>query len=140
MIFAIFSPGPLAGIGLGPLQAGRYAVLANGLVLAVPDSAVIDTGAMKIVYRQTAPDVFDGVEVQLGPRMTEPGNPTVFYPVIQWSSSRRSSRRRMAPSLIDFETPAQPGLLASVYFPAAAAAKRPRWTSCRRCSALLAAG
>ncbi len=66
-----------------PPSNGRYAMLQKGLVLAVPDSAVIDTGAMKIVYRESRPDVFDGVAVQLGSRMAEPGNPTVFYPVIR---------------------------------------------------------
>jgi Cu(I)/Ag(I) efflux system membrane fusion protein len=62
--------------------AGRYAVLHRGLVLAVPESTVIDTGNLKIVYRESAPNMFDGVAVQLGPRMTEPGNSLVFYPVI----------------------------------------------------------
>ncbi len=45
-------------------------------VLAVPESAVIDTGTRKIVYRQSEPGVFDMVEVQVGPRAGE------FYPVI----------------------------------------------------------
>ncbi len=48
----------------------------HGLVLAVPERAVIDTGRRKIVYRQAEPDVFEGVEVRLGPRCG------AFYPVI----------------------------------------------------------
>jgi Cu(I)/Ag(I) efflux system membrane fusion protein len=49
----------------------------QGLVLAVPERAVIDTGSRKIVYREAEPDVYEGVEVQLGPRCG------VFYPVIK---------------------------------------------------------
>ena len=35
--------------------------------LAVPESAVIDTGSQTIVYRETSPGIYDGVEVKLGP-------------------------------------------------------------------------
>src|SRR5207302_3649675 len=49
----------------------------QGLVLAVPERAVIDTGSRKIVYREAEPNVYEGVEVQLGPRCG------AFYPVIQ---------------------------------------------------------
>lgn len=45
-------------------------------VLAVPESAVIDTGTRKVAYRQSAVGVFDLVELQLGPRSGG------FYPVI----------------------------------------------------------
>src|SRR5262249_16974673 len=38
----------------------------QGLVLAVPERAVIDTGSRKLVYREAEPDVYEGVEVQLG--------------------------------------------------------------------------
>ena len=44
-------------------------------VLAVPESAVIDTGTRTVVYRETAPGIFDMVEVRVGPRAGE------FYPV-----------------------------------------------------------
>jgi Cu(I)/Ag(I) efflux system membrane fusion protein len=37
-------------------------------VLTVPESAVIDTGARKVVYVETEPGVFEGREVVLGPR------------------------------------------------------------------------
>jgi Cu(I)/Ag(I) efflux system membrane fusion protein len=40
----------------------------TGEVLAIPASAVIDTGTRKVVYVEREPGVFDGVEVQLGPR------------------------------------------------------------------------
>jgi RND family efflux transporter MFP subunit len=55
----------------------------NGRVLAVPDNAVIDTGKLKIVYREAAPTVFEGVEVQLGPRMALPGSSLAYYPVLK---------------------------------------------------------
>ena len=45
-------------------------------VLAVPESAVIDTGTRTVAYRQSAPGTFDMVEVKLGPRAGE------FYPVL----------------------------------------------------------
>lgn len=76
--------GPMAGAGLAPLlrAAGREALLRQGLVLAVPEGAVIDTGSLKVVYREASANVFEGVAVRLGPRMAEPGNPTAFYPVL----------------------------------------------------------
>jgi membrane fusion protein, copper/silver efflux system len=38
-------------------------------VLSVPESAVIDTGSRKVVYVESAPGVFEGREVVLGPRI-----------------------------------------------------------------------
>jgi multidrug efflux pump subunit AcrA (membrane-fusion protein) len=49
----------------------------QGLVLAVPERAVIDTGSSKIVYRESGLDAYDGVEVQLGQRSG------AFYPVLR---------------------------------------------------------
>jgi membrane fusion protein, copper/silver efflux system len=57
-------------------------MLAEGRVLAVPESAVIDTGSQRIVYRESSPNVFEGVEVELGPRMSDPQGVT-FYPVLK---------------------------------------------------------
>ena len=48
-----------------------------GQVLAVPRSAVIDGGAKKVVFIESMPGMFDGVEVVLGPRCGE------FYPVVR---------------------------------------------------------
>ncbi len=45
-------------------------------VLAVPESAVIDSGTRKVVYRESSPGTFDMVEVKLGQRAGE------FYPVL----------------------------------------------------------
>jgi multidrug efflux pump subunit AcrA (membrane-fusion protein) len=53
----------------------------DGEVLAVPEGAVIDTGSQKVVYRQSAPGEFDGVRVELGPRMSGPGG-APYYPVL----------------------------------------------------------
>jgi Cu(I)/Ag(I) efflux system membrane fusion protein len=50
--------------------------LQHGLVLAVPEGAVIDTGSRQVVYRQTEPGTFEGVEVRLGPRCD------AYYPVL----------------------------------------------------------
>ncbi|HVP12659.1 MAG TPA: efflux RND transporter periplasmic adaptor subunit [Phycisphaerae bacterium] len=46
-------------------------------VLAVPESAVIDTGLRKIVYRESTPSVFDMLEVKLGAKAGE------FFPVLE---------------------------------------------------------
>jgi Cu(I)/Ag(I) efflux system membrane fusion protein len=79
--------GPLPAPRLRPTldAAAGQAQLQRGLVLAVPDSAVIDTGSLKVVYRvdEAAPDTFLGVAVQLGPRLAEPGSTTAFYPVLR---------------------------------------------------------
>ena len=45
-------------------------------VLAVPESAVIDTGTRKVVYRESAPGTFDMIEVNGRPAAGE------FYPVL----------------------------------------------------------
>lgn len=46
-------------------------------VLAVPESAVVDTGARRVVYVESAPGVYDAREVVLGARAGD------FYPVIR---------------------------------------------------------
>jgi Cu(I)/Ag(I) efflux system membrane fusion protein len=56
-------------------------MLLEGRVLAVPETAVIDTGRQTIVYRETTPGVFEGVRVRLGPRMSGPHDGT-WYPVL----------------------------------------------------------
>ena len=57
-------------------------VLKNGHVLAVPESSVIDTGRQTIVYRQASPGVFEGVKVELGPKMSGPED-VVYFPVLR---------------------------------------------------------
>ncbi len=76
--------GPLEIVDVAPLlqAAEGQALLAKGLALAVPESAVIDTGSQQIVYREAAPSVYEGVKVELGPRMIGPADIT-YYPVLQ---------------------------------------------------------
>jgi len=45
----------------------RLAPAPKDAVLSVPESAVIDTGAKKVVYVETEPGVYEGREVVLGP-------------------------------------------------------------------------
>ncbi len=40
-----------------------------GKCLALPDSAVIDTGSMQVVYVESMPGMFDGIAVKVGPRV-----------------------------------------------------------------------
>jgi len=70
-------------LALAPVtrDARSAEMLAEGHVLAVPESSVIDTGSQRIVYRESSPNVFEGVEVTLGPRMTDPDGVT-FYPLL----------------------------------------------------------
>jgi Cu(I)/Ag(I) efflux system membrane fusion protein len=81
----LFSPaGPIAPAGLGPAlnMARERALLQRGLVLAVPERAIIDTGSRKVVYREYLPNVFEGVLVEVGPRMVGPDKTAVLYPVV----------------------------------------------------------
>jgi Cu(I)/Ag(I) efflux system membrane fusion protein len=76
---ALYQPGaPATGRGFAALlmAATEEAIAARDWVLAVPESAVIDTGHRQFVYRETEPEVFDQLEVQLGPRSG------AFYPVL----------------------------------------------------------
>jgi Cu(I)/Ag(I) efflux system membrane fusion protein len=69
---------PAPGAGLTPLlqAAVQSLLLKNQLVLAVPESAIIDTGSYQFVYREAAPGLYYCVEVRLGPRSGG------FYPVV----------------------------------------------------------
>src|SRR5262249_22682229 len=83
----------------------------RGEVLAVPESAVVDSGTRKVVYVERAPGMVDGVEVVLGPRCGD------AYPVIRGLEAGQ----RVVTSgtfLVDAETRLNPGLAAG-YFGAA---------------------
>ena len=87
--------------------------LMRGEMLAVPQSAVIDTGSQKIVYRESGPSMFDGVLVELGPKMTGPDN-VPFYPVL----AGLESGMKVVTSgsfLVDGETRLNPSA-GSIYF------------------------
>jgi multidrug efflux pump subunit AcrA (membrane-fusion protein) len=108
---------PATQLDLLPPDAGEKQQRAyqQGLVLAVPERAVIDTGNSKVVYREAEPDVFEGVEVQLGPRCGS------FYPVIRGLNA--GDRVAAAGSfLIDADTQLTAGA-GSTYFGASAGPK-----------------
>src|SRR5262249_30450310 len=68
-------------VGANP-DIHKLDLLDQGLVIAVPESSVIDTGSQTIVYRQTLPGVYEGVKVELGPRMSGPDD-VPFFPVLR---------------------------------------------------------
>jgi Cu(I)/Ag(I) efflux system membrane fusion protein len=76
--------------------------------LVVPERAVVDTGAKKVVYVEREPGTFDGVEVELGPRQDE------FYPVLKGLTAG-DQVAAAGGFLIDAETRLNPGA-ASTYF------------------------
>jgi hypothetical protein len=87
--------------------------LEQGLVLAVPESSVIDTGSQTIVYRETLPGVFEGVLVRLGPRMAN-AEEAAFFPVL--AGLQPGDRIVTAGSfLVDAETRLNPAA-GSIYF------------------------
>lgn len=87
-------------------------------VLAVPETAVVDTGTRKVVYVESSPGVFDAREVVLGPRAG------VFYPVV--SGVEPGMRVATAGSfLIDAETRLNPAA-AGTYFGATGAPSKAR--------------
>jgi Cu(I)/Ag(I) efflux system membrane fusion protein len=62
----------------GPAKPGR--------VLAVPASAVLDTGTRKVAYRQTKDGGYELAEVQVGPRCegrNESGQAESYYPLLR---------------------------------------------------------
>lgn len=97
-----------------PLRADPAVYLAKlaapptDAVLSVPEDAVIDTGRREIVYVERDPGVYEGVEVELGPRSGG------YYPVI--SGLAPGDRVAAAGSfLLDAETRLNPAA-ASAYF------------------------
>ena len=89
-------------------------------MLAVPASAVIDTGDQKIVYRQTSPGVFEGVQVTVGPKMGDPDG-VLFLPVL----SGLAAGDQIVTSgsfLVDAETRLNPAA-GSIYFGGSSGAK-----------------
>src|SRR5262249_48885577 len=107
---------PITRMVVLPADAGdkQKKLHEQGLVLAVPEAAVIDTGSRKVVYREASPDLFEGVEVQLGSRCG------AFYPVIH--GLKEGDRVATAGSfLIDAETRLTAGA-SSTYFGASGAA------------------
>jgi Cu(I)/Ag(I) efflux system membrane fusion protein len=94
--------------------------LVKGRLIAVPAGAVIDTGEQKIVYRQTMPGTFEGVQVKLGPKMFNPEG-VAFLPVL----SGLAAGDEIVTSgsfLVDAETRLNPAA-GSIYFGGSSGAK-----------------
>lgn len=113
---AVATPsGPVPAIGVESMlrAATRYALLNQGRVLAVPETSVIDTGKQTIVYRQRSPGLFEGVTVELGPRMVG-ANEVTFYPVFKGISAG-DMIVTSGSFLVDAETRLNPAA-GSIYF------------------------
>ena len=63
-------------------RQGNHALYYNDQVLAVPETAVIDTGSQTIVYREILQGEYEGVKIELGPRMVGPDGVT-YFPVLR---------------------------------------------------------
>jgi membrane fusion protein, copper/silver efflux system len=86
-------------------------------VLAVPETAVVDTGRRKIVYVESSPGVFDAHEVVLGPRAG------VYFPVVKGLDA--GAKVATAGSfLIDAETRLNPAAAGSYFGASGAQTKR----------------
>ncbi len=91
---------------LASATAGTPAPPAEFLV--VPERAVVDTGSRKVVYVERQPGLFEGVEVELGPRQDD------HYPVLK--GLKEGDRVAAAGGfLIDAETRLNPAA-ANTYF------------------------
>ena len=101
-----------------------------GQVLAIPESAVVDTGTRSVVFVERMPGMFDSVEIVVGPRCGG------WYPVVR--GLEPGQRVALAGAfLIDAETRLNPAL-ASAYFGAARSepAEAPRAAAPASASAL----
>jgi hypothetical protein len=87
---------------------------AGGLV-AVPETAVVDTGSRRVVFVETMPGMFDGVEVTLGPRCGD------YFPVLAGLEPGQKVAT-VGAFLIDAEARLSPNLAAG-YFGAARTAE-----------------
>jgi hypothetical protein len=79
-----------------------------GQVLTVPQSAVVDTGSKKVVFVESMPGMFDGVEVVVGPRCGD------LYPIVRGLEVGRHVAFAGA-FLLDAETRLNPGLAAGYF-------------------------
>ena len=97
--------GPSTALADGMLT---QATTHTGLTLAVPESAVIDTGTRQVVYLESMAGVYDAVEISLGRRCGD------YYPVL----SGLDPGQRVASAgavLLDAETRLNPSLAASYF-------------------------
>ena len=94
-----------------PLVARVITYAPEGKVLAIPESAVIDTGREQLAYVETGPGMYDGVKVKLGARAGG------FYPVLEGLVAGQRVVARGA-FLVDAESRLNPSV-AATYFGAA---------------------
>jgi Cu(I)/Ag(I) efflux system membrane fusion protein len=114
------SPQKLETLAPVGMSAEQMEQLAAGKVVAVPQSAVIDTGDQKIVYRQIAPGEFEGVRITVGPKMVDTSG-VVFFPVL--SGLNVGDQIVTSGSfLVDAETRLNPAA-GSIYFGGSSGAK-----------------
>ena len=85
--------------------------------VAVPETAVIDTGSRRVVFVESMPGMFDGVEVTLGPRCGG------FYPVLKGLEPGQKVAT-VGAFLIDASARLSPNL-AAAYFGAARSSAPP---------------
>jgi Cu(I)/Ag(I) efflux system membrane fusion protein len=102
--------GPPVGSGLDALvqAAVHQAALHRGLLPAIPESAVIDTGSRKTVFLERSAGLFDAVEVRVGRRCGE------AYAVLAGLEPGQSVVTAGA-FLLDAETRLNPGAAASYF-------------------------
>ena len=95
------------------LGEAATAQLALGRLLSIPESAVIDTGSQKIVYREASSGIYEGTLVTLGPRMVGVDQVS-YFPVL---SGLASGERIVTGGafLVDAETRLNPAA-GSIYF------------------------
>lgn len=97
---------------LAKTPAGTGLHSRDARILAVPESAVIDTGKLKVVYRESLPNTFEGVRVELGAKLHN-ADGTAYYPVL--TGVNEGDRVVSAGSfLLDAETRLNPSM-ASIY-------------------------
>jgi hypothetical protein len=107
-LIAPVHPAPGAGLESLLRMAIHETLLHQGLVAAIPETAVLDTGRQKVVYVESGPGMFDGLEVQVGPKCGE------FYPLLRGLDLDRRIATAGA-FLIDAESRLNPAA-ASIYF------------------------
>jgi Cu(I)/Ag(I) efflux system membrane fusion protein len=121
-------PQKIAALVNESVSAEQKDELAKGRVLAVPTGAVIDTGEQKIVYREVAPAEFEGVQVNLGPKLFD-SEGVAYFPVL----SGLAVGDQIVTSgsfLVDAETRLNPAA-GSIYFGGSSGAKGVATTTVR---------
>jgi hypothetical protein len=108
---SLFTPVGSSPLGTAEVlvdTAVKQALLQRGMVLSVPETAIVDTGKQKLVYVESGPGMFDGVEVTVGPRYG------AYYPVLR---GLQSGQRVVTAGafLVDAESRLNPAA-ASLYF------------------------